>query len=112
MGELFEALLGGARWGVGLGVVLGVASLAGKGVRPVAKEALKLGMTAGARVQEWTAEMREQVDDIMAEARAEQESSVDSGTPVTPAGESLITPSGAPAASVGKRRRAEATTES
>ncbi|HEV7213633.1 MAG TPA: DUF5132 domain-containing protein [Chloroflexota bacterium] len=107
MGELFEALLGGAGWGVGLGVVLGVASLAGKGVRPVAKEAIKLGMTAGARVQEWTAEMREQVDDIVAEARADQAGGMASGAPAKPAEEPLVTPSGAPAATAAKRRRAE-----
>ncbi len=106
MGELFEALLGGAGWGVGLGVVLGVASLAGKGLRPVAKETLKLGMTAGTRLQEWTAEMREQVDDIVAEARAEQGSTSD-GEAAAAKGEAVVTPSGEPAASAAKRRRAE-----
>jgi hypothetical protein len=106
MGELFEALLGGAGWGVGLGVVLGVASLAGKGLRPVAKETLKLGMTAGTRLQEWTAEMREQVDDIVAEARAEQGSTSD-GEAAAAKGDTVVTPSGEPASSAAKRRRAE-----
>jgi hypothetical protein len=105
MGELFEALLGGAGWGVGLGVVLGVASLAGKGLRPVAKETLKLGMTAGTRLQEWTAEMREQVDDIVAEARAEQGSTSDGEAAAK--GDTVVAPSGEPAASAAKRRRAE-----
>jgi hypothetical protein len=114
MGELFEALLGGAGWGVGVGVVLGVVSVAGKGLRPVAKEAIKLGMTAGARVQEWTAEMREQVDDIVAEARADQESTGRGGdltTPAAPTSDTLVTPSGEPAAPAAKRRRAEASSE-
>jgi hypothetical protein len=102
MGELFEALLGGAGWGVGLGVVLGAASIAGKGLRPLAKEAVKLGMTAGSRVQEWTADMREQVDDIVAEARAEQDEVV--ATPA-PASETLVTPAGEPAATPSSRRR-------
>ncbi|MGI8916754.1 MAG: DUF5132 domain-containing protein [Chloroflexota bacterium] len=102
MGELFEALLGGAGWGVGLGVVLGAASLAGKGLRPLAKEAVKVGMTATTRVQEWTAEMREQMDDIVAEARADQE------TPATPSSDTLVTPAGEPATPPpAKRRRAE-----
>lgn len=105
MGELFEALLGGAGWGVGLGVVLGVASLAGKGVRPVAKEAIKLGMTAGARVQEWTAEMREQVDDLVAEARADQGGAAESSTAAQPVAEPSVPSSGAPATT--KRRRTE-----
>ena len=102
MGELFDALLGGAGWGVGLGVVLGAASIAGKGLRPLAKEAVKLGMTAGSRVQEWTAEMREQVDDIVAEARAEQD-----GVVVTPASasETLVPTAGEPAATPSSRRR-------
>jgi hypothetical protein len=71
MGELFEALLGGAGWGLGLGAAVGAVALAG-GVQPLAKAAVKLGMTAGTRVQEWSAEMREQMDDIVAEAKAEQ----------------------------------------
>jgi hypothetical protein len=111
MGELFEALLGGAGWGVGLGVVLGAASLAGKGLRPVAKEAIKLGMTAGTRLQEWTAEMREQVDDIVAEARAEQESPTSSETAAAPSSDTVVTPSGEPATSAAKRRRAEPVSE-
>jgi hypothetical protein len=108
MGELFEALLGGAGWGVGLGVVLGAASIAGKGLRPLAKEAVKLGMTAGSRVQEWTAEMREQVDDIVAEARAEQDGVVAADASSAPSSETLEAPAGEPAVTtVSKRRRAE-----
>lgn len=100
MGELFDALLGGAGWGLGLGAAVGVVSLAGKGLRPVAKEAIKLGMTAGARVQEWTAEMREQADDLVAEARAEQGGEAGSA----PADTTLVTPGGEPAATTARRR--------
>lgn len=105
MGELFEAVLGGAGWGLGIGAALGVVSVAGKGLRPVAKEVIKLGMTAGSRVQEWTAEMREQMDDIVAEARAEQD------TGRAAAAEEPATPPGSPAATApSKRRRPETTT--
>lgn len=105
MGELFEAVLGGAGWGLGIGAALGVVSVAGKGLRPVAKEVIKLGMTAGSRVQEWTAEMREQMDDIVAEARAEQD------TGGAAAAEEPATPPGSPAATApSKRRRPETTT--
>jgi hypothetical protein len=115
VGELFEAVLGGAGWGIGIGVVLGAVSLAGKGLRPVAKEAIKLGMTAGTRVQEWTAEMREQMDDIVAEARADQSGGATAGTaaPPAPGDEALVMPSGEPAATAGsKRRKVEPAAES
>lgn len=104
MGELLEALLGGAGWGLGLGAALGVVSLAGQGLRPLAKAPVQLGMTAGTRVQEWTAEMREQVDDLVADARAEQ-GGVGEATPA-PADTPQVTPSGEPAASAAKRRPA------
>ncbi len=41
-------------------------------VRRVAKEAIKLGMTAGERVQEVTAEAYERGQDLVAEVRAER----------------------------------------
>lgn len=72
MGELFESLMGGAGWGLGIGVAIGAVTVAGKGLRPIVKEAVKAGMAAGDRVQGWTAEAREQFDDIIAEAKAER----------------------------------------
>lgn len=72
MGDLFETLLGGAGWGIGVGVAIGAVSVVGRGLRPVVKEALKAGMAAGDRLQGWTAEAREQFDDIVAEAKAER----------------------------------------
>jgi hypothetical protein len=41
-------------------------------VRRVAKEAIKLGMTAGERIQEVTAEAYERGQDLVAEVRAER----------------------------------------
>ena len=104
MGELLEALLGGAGWGLGVGAALGVVSLAGQGLRPLAQAAVQLGMTAGPRVQEWTAETREHVEDLVAEARAEQ-GSLGAATPA-PADTPLVTPSGEPMAGAAKRRPA------
>jgi hypothetical protein len=72
VGDLFESLLGGAGWGLGIGVAIGAVTVAGKGLRPIVKEAIKAGMAAGERVQGWTAEAREQFDDIIAEAKAER----------------------------------------
>ena len=104
MGELFEALAGGAGWGLGLGAALGAVALTGR-VRPLAKAAVKLGLAAGTRVQEWTAETREELTDIVAEARTEQ-----GGVAATaPADPTLVTPSGEPAASAPKRRPAATT---
>ena len=72
MGELVETLLGGAGWGLGIGAAVGALSIVGGGLRPVAKQAIKFGMAAGDRIQEWTAEMREQMDDLVAEASSER----------------------------------------
>jgi len=94
MGELFEALAGGAGWGLGLGAALGAVALTGR-VRPLAKAAVKLGLAAGTRVQEWTAQTREELADIVVEARAEQ-----GGVAATASTDStLVTPSGEPTAS-------------
>ena len=71
MGDLLEGLLGGARWGVGVGAVVGAVAVVG-GLRPQAKRAIKAGMAAGDRLQEWTAERREGLDDLVAEARSER----------------------------------------
>lgn len=103
MGDLLETLLGGAGWGLGIGAALGAVSLFGRGLRPVAKQAVKLGMAAGDRVQEWTAEMREQVDDIVAEAKAEHTAN-GAGTPI-------VAPGGEPATAASRRRRAETPSE-
>ena len=69
---MFEDLLelafpGGAL--LAAGVAVGAAF--GRQLRPVAKQAIKLGLTAGAMAQEAAAEMYERGQDLVAEARHE-----------------------------------------
>jgi hypothetical protein len=72
---MFEGMLGrlvnGALWGVGAGVAMSLVR-GGPGMRPVAKALIKAYVAATDRVQEMTAEARESLDDLYAEARAEQ----------------------------------------
>jgi hypothetical protein len=42
-------------------------------LRPAARIAVRAGLSAGERLKEWTAEFREQAEDIVAEARADIE---------------------------------------
>lgn len=87
MGELLELLAGGAGWGLGVGLAIG--AIAGRGLRPLATGAVRAGLAAGDRLGEWTGQLREQLDDVVAAARDEQ---------AAPASESgLVTPTGAPA---------------
>lgn len=66
----------------GVFIVIGVAVGAafGERLRPVAKEALKQGMTLAERGQEAAAEAFEKAQDLIAEARYEQEQEVRAGT--------------------------------
>ena len=89
MGDLVETLLGGAGWGLGIGAAVGALSIVGGGLRPVAKQAIKLGMAAGDRLQEWTAEMREQMDDLVAEASSERAAEQNQATIVGADGEPI-----------------------
>jgi hypothetical protein len=68
--ELVEVVWPGGALVAG-GLALGVAF--SRQLRPVAKEAIKLGMTAGTVVQEAAAEVYERGQDLVAEARYERE---------------------------------------
>jgi hypothetical protein len=68
----FGRLVSGALWGIGAGLVLTVARRNGEGLRPLAKSVVKAYLTASERVQELTGEARESLEDLYAEARAEQ----------------------------------------
>lgn len=62
---------------VGAGIVLAsryFPNLVGNVIRPIAKSAVRAGHAAAVRTKEIVAEMSEEIDDIMAEARAEQDS--------------------------------------
>ena len=67
--ELVEVMFPGAGW-LAIGLAIGTAF--SEQLRPVAKEAIKIGMTVGERVQEATAEAYERGQDLVAEARAER----------------------------------------
>ena len=68
--ELVERVFPGAGL-LAIGVVIGTAF--SKELRPVAKDAIKFGMVAGAAVQTAAAEAYEKGQDLIAEARHEHE---------------------------------------
>jgi hypothetical protein len=84
MDELVEALIPGG-WGVAIGVGVGIALLAGRGIRPVAKQAMKGYMAATEGVKRATSGAKEGFQDIYAEAKAERESAR-SGEAAQPSG--------------------------
>src|SRR5215472_16036198 len=59
MEEFVDALTGGAIWGIGFGVALGLARTAGGGLRPMVKEAMKGAIAVGDWVGGTVAEGRE-----------------------------------------------------
>jgi len=78
---MFEGMLGrlvgGAIWGVGAGLALtltrGVRGQTESGLRPVAKSLMVAYVATAERVREATAEAREIVEDLYAEAKAERQ---------------------------------------
>lgn len=71
MEEFFEAVTGGAIWGVGFGLALGAVRAASTGARPVVKGVVRSTVGVGDWVRNTTAEGRESLQDIYHEARAE-----------------------------------------
>jgi hypothetical protein len=67
--DLIDLVLPGAGWLV-LGVVVG--TVFSEQLRPVAKQAIKISLTVGERLQEATAEAYERGQDLVAEARHER----------------------------------------
>ncbi len=65
-------LVSGALWGLGAGLILTLTRGNGEGLRPLAKSAVKAYMVASDRLREMTGEARENLEDLYAEARAEQ----------------------------------------
>jgi hypothetical protein len=78
--EFFNAVTGGAIWGVGFGLALGAVRASSGSLRPIAKTAI-VGVVG---VSDWlrsaTAETRERLEDMYQEARAE----MDATGPSTP----------------------------
>lgn len=77
IGALIEPeLLAGMAIGAGIILLSGwMPNIVGDVIRPIAKTAVKAGYAAVAAARETAAEVTEGVEDLMAEARAEQESS-------------------------------------
>jgi hypothetical protein len=68
---LSDLLEGNGAWGLGVGLLAGAAIVFGKQGRPIAKGALVGYFTLADRVRSLAAETTEQVQDLLAEARAE-----------------------------------------
>jgi hypothetical protein len=72
--DTFGRLINGALWGLGAGIVLTFSRGGGEGLRSVAKGFMKGYIAVADRVQETTAELREGIEDLAAEVRAENAS--------------------------------------
>jgi hypothetical protein len=75
--ELVEVVFPGGAY-LAIGIALGAAF--GKQLRPVAKEVVKFGLTVADQVQEAAAEASERAQDLVAEARHEQQTAAGNGT--------------------------------
>jgi hypothetical protein len=71
--EVLDAIGGTPARVVGLGLALGLGVVLGRGLRPVAKQAVRGYMKVSDRVREVTAEASESLQDIYAEAKAERD---------------------------------------
>jgi hypothetical protein len=78
--DAFGRLINGALWGLGAGVVVTLTRGGGEGMRSVTKNVLKGYLAVADRIQEATAEMREGLDDLAAEVRAERASQAETST--------------------------------
>lgn len=72
MDELVDTIVPGG-WGFALGIGLGVALLATRGFRPLAKQAVKGYLAASDQIQRMTSGARNELQDIYFEAKAERE---------------------------------------
>jgi hypothetical protein len=72
MEEVFDAVTGGAIWGIGFGLALTAVRGAGGGLRPLAKNAIKGAMIVTDWLQTAAEQSRETVEDLYHEARTEE----------------------------------------
>lgn len=66
-------LIGGALWGAGAGLLLTFTRGGGEGVGGVGQGLMKLYVSVSDRVQEAASEVRENVEDLAAEIRSEND---------------------------------------
>jgi hypothetical protein len=82
---MFEDTIGrvvsGALWGAGAAAAMSLVRRRGDGLRPVAKTVVKGYLDVADRLSEITAEARETLGDIYAEARAERSEHGEKTTP-------------------------------
>jgi hypothetical protein len=72
VGGLLNLLARGAGLVLGADAVREVSVKLAAETRPMVKTAIRAGLSAGERLEAWTAGAREQFEDLVAEARAEQ----------------------------------------
>lgn len=72
MDEIVELAVPGG-WGLAVGVGVGALLLMGRGMRPLAKGAIKGYLAATDELKRATAGAREELEDLYAEAKAEQQ---------------------------------------
>ena len=71
--EIVGRLVSGALWGAGATAIFSLTRRGGENLRPVAKTLMKGYLVAADRLGEMTAEARESLNDLYAEAQAERE---------------------------------------
>ncbi len=76
MDEVLDTIAGTPGRIIGIGLALGAGILIGRGMRPVAKGAIKGYMSLADRVKEYTAEAGESLQDLYHEAKAERDQAV------------------------------------
>jgi hypothetical protein len=74
--DLLESVGGTPGRILGIGLALGAGVLIGRGMRPVAKSAIRGYMSVADRVKGYTAEASESLQDLYHEAKAERESGI------------------------------------
>jgi hypothetical protein len=72
MEEFLDAVTGGAVWGIGFGLAIGAARVAGASVRPVAKGMMRSTLAVTDWVRGAAEESRETLQDVYQEAKAER----------------------------------------
>ncbi|HEX2923760.1 MAG TPA: DUF5132 domain-containing protein [Chloroflexota bacterium] len=83
MDDVLDVVTGG--WGLALGIGIGAALLVGRGMRPLAKTAIKGYLAASDGIRQATEGAREEFQDIYAEAKAERETKAQPQAPATSA---------------------------
>jgi hypothetical protein len=106
MEELVETVGGGTGLGVGAAVVVGALVVVGGGARALTKGIIRLGLTTGNNVRDWTSAARQQVGELAEEARAERAARTTSPPPPLVASAAAAATGGtAEAGRRGRRRR-------